>query len=48
VMDRRGKKLTEGTPEEVGSDPKVLEVYLVSDRKLYFRLISGRILLSPA
>ncbi len=27
VMDR-GKKLTEGTPEEVGSDPKVLEVYL--------------------
>jgi branched-chain amino acid transport system ATP-binding protein len=27
VMDR-GKKLTEGTPEEVGSDPQVLEVYL--------------------
>jgi len=27
VMDR-GKKLTEGSPEEVGSDPRVLEVYL--------------------
>lgn len=27
VMDR-GKKLTEGTPEQVGKDPKVLEVYL--------------------
>ncbi len=27
VMDR-GKKLTEGTPEEVANDPRVLEVYL--------------------
>ena len=27
VMDR-GKKLAEGSPEEVGSDPQVLEVYL--------------------
>ena len=29
VMDR-GKKLTEGSPEEVRSDPRVLEVYLGS------------------
>ena len=28
VVMERGKKLTEGTPEEVGSDPRVLEVYL--------------------
>jgi branched-chain amino acid transport system ATP-binding protein len=27
VMDR-GKKLCEGSPEEVGCDPRVLEVYL--------------------
>jgi branched-chain amino acid transport system ATP-binding protein len=28
VVMERGKKLTEGTPEEVGNDPRVLEVYL--------------------
>jgi branched-chain amino acid transport system ATP-binding protein len=28
VVMERGKKLTEGTPEEVASDPRVLEVYL--------------------
>jgi len=28
VVMERGKKLTEGTPDEVGSDPRVLEVYL--------------------
>ena len=27
VMDR-GKKLTEGSPEEIGRDPRVLEIYL--------------------
>lgn len=30
VMDR-GRKLTEGSPEEVSSDPRVLEVYLGSE-----------------
>jgi branched-chain amino acid transport system ATP-binding protein len=28
VVMERGRKLTEGTPDEVGSDPRVLEVYL--------------------
>ena len=32
VMDR-GKKLTEGSPDEVRNDPRVLEVYLGSGRQ---------------
>jgi branched-chain amino acid transport system ATP-binding protein len=28
VVMERGQKLTEGTPDEVRSDPRVLEVYL--------------------
>lgn len=41
VMDR-GKKLTEGSPDEVSSDPRVLEVYLGSEQP-----VSGKLWWEP-
>jgi len=32
IVMNRGRKLTEGTPDEVSSDPRVLEVYLGSEQ----------------